>query len=122
MAPHYFCLHRTHQVLVRYQISTHDDGFEPNTPTLDLYDAKGKPRTKLCMAGDWPSLYLLDKNGMVSVQLIVTENWSGLKLYDENGKLHSMLGKTQIGTKDGRTIEASLLLFSPDGKILWQAP
>ena len=56
--------------------------------------------------------------------LTVSENAS-LELRDEMGKPRAVLGSTRTVTPDGRQITepvSSLLLFAPDGKVIYQAP
>ncbi len=70
-------------------------------------------------------LGLRDENGKARVGLGVGKYGPGLALFDENGKPRAALGANQTTTPDGKLItypESSLLLFKPDGKVLWQAP
>jgi hypothetical protein len=45
-------------------------------------------------------------------------------LSDENGRIRFAVGGTEMVLTDGKTVaypESSLILFGPDGKILWSA-
>jgi len=45
-------------------------------------------------------------------------------LSDENGKDRFLAGKARTVTPDGKIIEypeSSLILFGPDGKVIWSA-
>lgn len=72
-------------------------------PVLDLYDENGKARVGLFMGKDGPALELCDAAEM--------------------GR--ATLGAARGKTPDGKTItypESSLLLYRPDGKVIWSAP
>lgn len=116
-------------------------------PGLTLYDKTGKRSAELkapgggaglILSGEYgqgdirmfvlmngPEINLIDVNDKLRATLTVWENSPGLYLYDKNGKTRAGLGAIQTDSKDGRTItypESSLLLFGPDGKVIWQAP
>ena len=93
-------------------------------PSLDLYDAAGKTRAGLVMDADGPSLRLFDAAGKGRIGMDVGADGPGLVLRDAAGKARATVGVTQTTSPDGRTTtypESSLLLFGPDGKVIWQA-
>ncbi|NIA08179.1 MAG: hypothetical protein GWP14_11195 [Actinobacteria bacterium] len=115
-------------------------------PNLSLADEKGKPRVFLAMdekgmglgmfaeqgnsltlavIKDGPGLNLVDENGGIRVALCLDKDRPMLDLRDENGKSRAVLGSGRTTAPDGKIIsypESSLLLFGPEGKIIWQAP
>ena len=117
-------------------------------PRLDLYDEKGETRVSLGAHKDGPVLSLGDENGKTRVLVVSGKEISGFALKDEKGKTRAHLsafselgpslgladekgvgrctiGTTQTTTPDGKVItypESSLLLFGPDGKLIWEAP
>lgn len=97
---------------------------EKDGPRLALYDENGEVRAGLAAVKEGTGLYLYE-NGKVRAALVTGKHRPGLPLYDENGKLRATLGSSRTETKDGKVItypESSLLLFKPDGTVLWQAP
>jgi hypothetical protein len=74
---------------------------------------------------DGPVVALLDENDNERTVLVVLKEGPALMLLDENGKTRALLGTGQIMTPDGKVVsypESSLILFGPDGKVLWSAP
>jgi len=66
----------------------------------------------------------LDENGTARVAEAVFKDSPVLFLSDEKGKACFVAGKTATETPDGKTIaypESSLILFGPDGKVIWRA-
>ena len=91
---------------------------------LGLYDENGKNRALLVAGKDGPSLSLGDENGKIRAGLATLKDSPTLVLFDENGQGRFMAGKAKIITPDGKTIEypeSSLILFGPDGKVIWSA-
>jgi len=87
-----------------------------------LVDENGKPRAELAMDKGRPLLVLWDENGKPRAGLVVTKLGPSLELNDENGKLRFVAGTTSTVMPDGKTIsypESSLILFGPDGKVIW---
>jgi hypothetical protein len=69
-------------------------------------------------------ILLDDENGKLRVGLAVFKNGPGLVLADEKGVGRFVAGKGIRVTPDGKTIalpESSVVLFGPDGKIIWNA-
>jgi hypothetical protein len=94
------------------------------SPNLVLSDEDGKPRAWLDVANNGSYLSLLDKKDQVRAGLAVIDDGPELVLSDENGKIRFVAGKTVIETPEGKTIEhpeSSLILFGPDGKVIWSA-
>jgi hypothetical protein len=90
-----------------------------------LEDENGKPRAALGVGKSAPaSLILFDENGKMRVFLAVGKEGASLTLGDEKGQARFAAGWTVTVTPDGKTIEypeSSLILFGPDGKIIWSA-
>ena len=97
-------------------------------PTLVLYDDNRKGRAALALTADGqPMLGLRDEKGDGRAVLIVLPDGRPLLgLYDENGKSRAALGATDLrDTRTGTAVkrpESSLVLFDPEGKIMWSAP
>jgi len=95
-------------------------------PVLILADEKGLTRAMLTVnANGGGSLFLHDKNNRTRIGLSAGEKGSMLFLNDENENHRAVFGVAETVTLDGKTItypESSLLLFGPDGKVIWQAP
>jgi len=71
-----------------------------------------------------PMLSLIDENEKNSAVLSVSEVGPSLSLSDENGKMRFAAGKRMAVSPHGKTIEypeSSLILFGPDGKVIWSA-
>jgi len=54
----------------------------------------------------------------------VGKDGPSLTLWDKNGNYRFWAGKTALESPDGRTMEypeSSLILFGPDGKVIWSA-
>ncbi len=93
-------------------------------PSLTLYDENGKARAELGMFKNGPSLNLYDEKCNPRGMLAMIKDRPGLLLFDENRNLRFAAGKAEIETPDGKTIaypESSLILFGPDGKVIWSA-
>jgi len=94
-------------------------------PGLVLRDENGQPRAFLAALKDGSALDLSDKNGKTRAFLAADKDGPNLTLLDENGKGRAIFGIIKTTTPDGKVIsypESSILLFNPDGKVLWQAP
>lgn len=94
-------------------------------PILGLSDKNGNPRASLFVVEDGPVLALYGENGKTRAGLAVLKDGPLLRLLDENEKPRATLGISQTTTPDGKVIsypESSLLLYKPDGTVLWQAP
>jgi hypothetical protein len=94
-------------------------------PGLALYDADGKLRASLTLLKDGPTLALSDDNGKPRDVLATNKDGPMLTLLDGNGKNRACLGINKTTTPDGKVItypESSLLLFDPNGKVIWEAP
>jgi len=60
----------------------------------------------------------------ICAALTVDKDGPSLNLRDENGMERFTAGKIKTVTPDGKVIEypeSSLVLFGPDGKIIWSA-
>jgi hypothetical protein len=93
-------------------------------PMLKLYDKNGKHRAALVVLKDGPGLALCDENGEARIFLGVSKEGPSLMLNDEKGTGRFAAGRTGTVTPDGKTIaypESSLILFGPDGKVIWSA-
>jgi hypothetical protein len=91
---------------------------------LGLYDGNGKARVKLTVTKYGPSLMLSDENDKIRATLDVIENGPTLLLSDEKGHDRFVAGKAGTVSPDGKTIEypeSSLILYGPDGKVIWSA-
>ena len=94
-------------------------------PALELYDAKGTLRAGMALEKGEPAVMLYDAKGTLRAGMAAIKDGPGLALWDEKRKTRVVLGAIQTETADGRVIsypESSLLLFGPDGKIIWTAP
>jgi hypothetical protein len=93
-------------------------------PQLGLHYESDMPRAVLSVTSDGPSLDQRDENDMRRSRLAVTKDGPALLLFDENGKLRFDAGKSSVITPKGKIIaypESSLVLFGPDGKLIWSA-
>jgi len=93
-------------------------------PGLTLYDEKGYYRAGLDLSKDGSTLLLLDENRNPRAALCVSKDGPWLSLNDEKGNARFAAGKTELESPDGKTIEypeSSLILFGPDGKVIWSA-
>ena len=100
-------------------------GVTKGGPQLTLWDEKGKYGAWVRVDNDGSWLGLYDENGEPRAALGVTKDGPGLELADEKGKRGALLGVAHTQAPDGKTLtypESSLLLFGPDGKVIWQAP
>ena len=90
-------------------------------PRLTLGDENGKIRVWLSLVKGCPVLNLYDQNGKRRTGLSAAP---GLALWDEKGQIRFAAGKAGTKSPDGKTIEypeSSLILFGPDGKVIWSA-
>ena len=93
-------------------------------PWLGLFDENGKTRAWLAVDKDGPALRLRDENDKLRAWLAVDKDGPWLTLGDENGKSRFVAGKTKTVSPDEKTIEnpeSSLILYGPDGKVIWSA-
>ena len=91
---------------------------------LLMSDENGKIRVGLSALKDGPNLSLYDENGKTRIGLGALKDGSAIVLSDENGKDRFLAGKARTVTPDGKIIEypeSSLILFGPDGKVIWSA-
>lgn len=115
------------------------------TPALWLMDENGKTRITLSVDKVGPGLFLYHENDKASVGmaafkggpslmlsdeshiralLAMGKDGPNLSLCDENGKVRFIAGKTMTQLPDGKTTgypESSLILFGPDGNVIWSA-
>jgi hypothetical protein len=125
---------------LRAGLSTTKDG-----PRLELFDENGNTSAKLAALTDGLGLWLWDQkkgcavlgktkdgtllslcdgNGKPRAGLSTTKDGPSLELYDENGNGRFMAGIITMISPEGKTVaypESSLILFGPDGKIIWSA-
>jgi hypothetical protein len=95
--------------------------FFEDEPRLTLGDENGKIRVWLSLVKGCPVLNLYDQNGKRRTGLSAAP---GLALWDEKGQIRFAAGKAGTKSPDGKTIEypeSSLILFGPDGKVIWSA-
>lgn len=105
---------------IRAGLSVFKDGTR-----LILSDESGKSRASLSVVGDSALLGLSDEKGEPRVGLNVDKDGSSLALFDSNGKNRANLGIGKTTTPDGKVVtypESSLILFNPDGTVVWRAP
>ena len=94
-------------------------------PRLDMFDEKGTSRAMLITTETGAGLTLFDEKGIGRAMLSTSNGGPGLVLFDEKGKVRAGLGVNETTTPDGKVTkypESSLLLFGPDGNIIWRAP
>lgn len=93
-------------------------------PSLSL-SASAKARAFLSADKDGSSrLSLSDENGKTRASLDVDKDGPKLYLFDENESFRLVAGTTELVTSNGKKIkypESSLILFGPDGKVIWSA-
>jgi len=95
-----------------------------NGPFLRLSGEDGFTRAVLGVFKDGPFLWLSDENGKHRVLLNISKGSPGLSLNDEKGNARFAAGKTKTVSSDGKIIEypeSSLILYGPDGKVIWSA-
>jgi hypothetical protein len=113
-------------------------------PGLSLFDTNTRFHASLSVNKDNADLSLSEAKGggksfrmnssslgLFEGVLLTCRAWLGMgkdgqsmQLFDEKGKLRFAAGRTETETSDGKTIaypESSLLLFGPDGKVIWSA-
>jgi hypothetical protein len=99
-------------------------GVDKEGSFLYLFDDNSKAGAGLSILKDGPTLSLFDEKGEARAGLVVRKDGSSLALYDKNGTTRFEAGKAKTMTPDGKTIEypeSSLILYGPDGKVLWSA-
>ncbi len=119
---------------------------DENTSGLSLWDGKEETLVSLSVNKNGPGLSLTYKSGQPGVWLYAAEAGPGLNLNDYNGESRASLGVNKLGPaltlKDekgrprlkaggleltapgGGTLqypECSMVLFGPDGKVIWSA-
>ena len=106
---------------LRVALSGPEDG-----GVLNLFDENGRHCAGLYAGRKLgPQLALMNENGAPIVWLKASQTETGLTLYDKNRMARAALGTTQTTTPDGKVItypESSLLLFDPNGHVIWEAP
>ena len=97
-------------------------------PTLVVCDKTGKSRAALVFSGDGnPALTLSDKKGKPRIGIgLEADGQPSLCLIGDRGNVRATLGYAELdspetGTVTKRTV-SSLLLFDPEGKVIWKAP
>jgi hypothetical protein len=90
-------------------------------PVLSLANEKGIAELGIIKGN--PSLGLWDEKKKLRTRLTVFEGHSSLSLLDATGMARFLAGAIKIETSEGTTSypESSLILFGPDGKIIWSA-
>jgi hypothetical protein len=104
---------------VRAKLDVSKDG-----PKLLMWDEKLYVRAKLAADPDGPGLTLDDENGKTRAGMVVGKDGPAMQLWDEKNQYRFAAGKTKTVSPDGKTIEyaeSSLILFGPDGKVIWSA-
>jgi hypothetical protein len=99
--------------------------FLGGSPRLTLTDEYGKTRAWLLENQNSTTLLLADPNGKERAELRVDNDGPALILKDAEGNVRAIFGVSQTRTPDGRTTkypESSMILFGPDGKVIWLAP
>jgi len=89
-----------------------------------LEDENGTCRAALAVGEYGPSLALWDEKFQIRALLGLGKDGPLLKLLDEKGQDRFAAGKTKAVSPDGKTTEypeSSLILFGPDGKVIWSA-
>ncbi len=84
-----------------------------------------KRRASLVASEYNTSLDMYDKTGKGRAWLTVSEDGPVLSIGDKTGKGRASLGVSTVTTSDGKSItypESTILLFGPNGRVLWQAP
>lgn len=87
-------------------------------------DKNGKLRVQLWAPINGPILSLWDENGIPRAGLGMTKDGPGLTLFDKNGGVRFVAGNIKLESLEGKTTEypeSSLILFGPDGKVIWSA-
>jgi len=95
-----------------------------DVPSLKLSDEYGKTRAALTVIKNGPWLALYDEKGQGRAGLGVLKDSPHLTFFDENGNDRFAAGKIATVSPDGKTIEypeSSLILYGPDGKVIWSA-
>jgi len=117
-----------------------------STSGLNLWDEKEETLVSMSVNKNGPGLNLTYKSGKAGVWLYATDIGPGLDLNDYNGKSRASFGVNKFGptltlkdekgtprlragraeltAPEGKTIsfpESSLILFGPDGKVIWSA-
>jgi hypothetical protein len=95
-----------------------------NGPGLNLTYKSGKPGVWLYATEIGPGLDLNDYNGESRASFGVNKLGPNLMLKDEKGRPRLKAGRAELTAPDGKAIgypESSLILFGPDGKVIWSA-
>jgi hypothetical protein len=95
-----------------------------NGPGLSLTYKSGQPGVWLYATDVGPGLNLNDYNGQSRASLGVNKLGPALTLKDEKGRPRLKAGGTELTVLGGKTFkypESSVILFGPDGKVLWSA-
>ncbi len=95
-----------------------------NGPGLSLTYKSGQPGVWLYSGETGPGLNLNDPSGLPRAGVSVNKLGPALVLKDDKGTPRLRLGRAEIRTQDGRKTEypeSSLMLFGPEGKVLWSA-
>jgi hypothetical protein len=121
-------------------------GANDSTSGLSLWDEKEETLVSMSVNKNGPGLSLTYKSGQAGVWLYATDIGPGLDLNDYNGESRASFGVNKLGPTltlkdekgmprlragraeltepDGKRLgypESSLLLFGPDGKVIWSA-
>lgn len=89
-----------------------------------MFDGRGSICAGLIMGKEGPELSLMGKSSEPRIELGLTKEGPCLSLRDEEGRLRFAAGAIVTATQSGKIIkypESSLILFGPDGKVIWSA-
>ena len=95
-----------------------------NGPGLGLTYKSGKPGVWLYATNVGPGLDLNDYNGESRASFGVSKLGPALTLKDEKGMPRFIAGRSELTAPGGKTFgypESSLILFGPEGKVIWSA-
>jgi hypothetical protein len=101
-------------------LSTNKDG-----SMLSMIDENGKARVIVSTHKDGAILSVRDENGEARVRLSMDTGGPALAIADEKGEDRAVLGASSTVSPSGNKMtysESTLILFGPDGKVLWANP
>jgi len=93
-----------------------------STAVLNIGDAKSV--TKISYDHGYNAISMVDANRKTSLQLSTSKDGPNISLYDEQGRPRASIGQAKTSLLDGTQINlpvSSMLLYGPDGKVLWSA-
>jgi hypothetical protein len=94
-------------------------------PRVTLNDEYGNARLIEDMDNKGPGIAVYDGKCHIRAAIGMFDNCPVIKLNDEHGAARAYLGTTTSLTPYGKVVfnpESSLVLYGPDGKVIWQAP